>query len=740
MEPLTMPTNHLNLRRGAALVCAIGALALPAVRALADDASTEADAFPTYESYIKVSGQAPSITGDAAAFATRTGAPATGSAGIEDLYYTKDVSDNSTVTIDGHALGGTDDYLASFKLDNDKLGTFDTGYSRFRTFYDGIGGFFPLADQFERWSTEDLHVDRSSFWVNLKLAMPDKPVLTISFRDDIRDGMKDSSEWSPIVNPNAVIVGGKLVGTAAPSNTPYIAPTVMNIDEHHDTLNVELTANAGNTTETLKGTLNTIDNIDGHSYVKYPNSTVTADPHVTVQDDLESRRTTNIRVTNLTETKFNDQLAFDTGLSYSQLASANGGEWITPTYSSTANAVYNADTAAAIFGGSHVYDYTANASLDYTPTADWLASVAYRQEYDVNSSAGGFLNTSLTSTAKTISAANTITKDELTYSHFDEHIGTPEVSLQYRGIQNLDLYASFDDRVNKAGQHWINPYAAITTTGLGAPVLAGAPSSSVFFQDGNQDNENIKFGANWNALGTLTIRAEVYRKDDENKYIGSDAIVGTGSYGTFFANDYTFTGAKISVILKPLPGVSFSTRYQPESGMMAVTANATAGGNGNEVTSGRVRTQMISETANWTPTRNIYLQGNVNLVYSYIQTAYPVVVVSTTTNIPTPIQNANNNYIAGSGICGFVVDKKTDLQLKFTWTQANDYNPQIALGGQAYGSGFTEQSETAGLKHLFNNRLQGELRVGYLRRTDATTGGFTNYRGPLAYASITYSL
>jgi len=31
-------------------------------------------------------------------------------------------------------------------------------------------------------------------------------------------------------------------------------------------------------------------------------------------------------------------------------------------------------------------------------------------------------------------------------------------------------------------------------------------------------------------------------------------------------------------------------------------------------------------------------------------------------------------------------------------------------------------------------------KVGYLRRTDATTGGFTNYHGPLAYLSLEYKL
>jgi hypothetical protein len=733
--------NFLTLRRGATLACAAAVAAFPIVRAAADDTSAQADAFPTFDNYIKLSGLAQSLDGDPAAYAARTGTPSTGSVGIEDLSYSKDLSDNNTLSINGHALAGTDDFLGKVSLDSTNLGSADTGYSRFRTFYDGIGGFFPLSDSFERWDPESLHVDRSSYWVNLKLAMPDRPVFTISFRDDIRTGMKDSTEWAAAINPDAIVNSkGVIVGTALPANTPYIAPNVLLLDEHHDTLATSMVATLGSTTETLRATIDAVNNLDSRDYVKYPDSTVVADPAVTVQDDQEARRSTSFRLVNETETRLNDRLSVNTGLTYSQLSSANGGSWITPTYSSTANAVYMAETAADIYGGSKIYDYVGNISADYTPTGDWRAEVAFRQEYDVTASGGGFTNTTLATGSKTTAAKNITTADELTYSHYDEHAGTPEVSLQYLGIRNLTLYASFDDRIDKAGQHWINPYAAVTTTGAGVVTDAGAPIGSVFFQDADQDNENLKVGANWNAFSALTVRAEVYRKDDENRYIGSDQISGTGSYGAFFANDYTFTGGKFSVVLKPLPGLTFSTRYQPESGMMAVTANAAIGGAGDEVTSGKVRAQLISETVDWSPTQRLYVQGNVNFVYSYIQTAYPVVVVSSTTGIPTPIQNANNNYITGSALCGFVVDKKTDAQLRLSWTQADDYNPQIATGGQPYGAGFMEESATAGLKHLFNNRLQGELKVGYLRRTDATTGDFTDYRGPLAYASITYSL
>ncbi|HXQ81015.1 MAG TPA: hypothetical protein VN775_06875, partial [Opitutaceae bacterium] len=501
-----------------------------------------------------------------------------------------------------------------------------------------------------------------------------------------------------------------------------------------------MTATVGKTTETFKVTEDWVNNSDARNYIKYPNSNVIADPTVMVHDDQESRKSTTFQVLNQTETKFSDLLALDTGLTYSHLSSENGGSWITPAYSATANAVYSAMTAGEIYGGSKLDDYVGNIFLKLTPNPNWLADLGFRDESDVIGSSGGFTNTSLNSGAKTLASTNVTTKDELTYSHYSDHIASPEASLQYTGISNLVLYGSFDDRITRGTQHWINPYAAVTTSGTGLVTLASAPIGSVFFQDANQDYEDLKVGANWNESSMLTVRAELYRKDHVNKFIGSNDIIGTASYGGLYVTGYTFTGLKLSVIFKPLPQLSFSTRYQPQSGDMSVLANPVNGGLGNEVTSGKARGQLISESVNWTPNTEVYVQANINVVYNYIQTSYPVVVVSVTPYVPPPIENSNDNYISGSALIGFVLDKKTDAQLEGYWQQATDYNPQVAAGGQPYGAGFEISTLTAGLKHKFSDRLMGEGKVGYIRKTDDTTGGFTNYQSPLAYVAFTYSL
>jgi len=736
-----MQTIFVTLRRSAGLLCAGALLAVPATRLAAADSPTDADAFPDFESYIKIVGQTPFVTGDTAAYANRAGQPSSGSAGIEDLFYTRDLNDSTTLTINGRALAGSDDYLASFKIDEDKVGSIDAGYSRFRTFYDGVGGFFPLGDQFYKLDPEELHVDRSKLWIDLKLALPNKPVFTLSYHNEQRTGMKDSTEWAPVISPTAVVTSKKLVGNAAPANTPYVTPNVMLLDEHHNIFDASMVAKLGDTTETLKATVDTVNNNDSRSYVKYPNSNVIADPTVVVQDDDETRKTNSFRLINLTETKFNEQWALDTSLSFQHLSATDGGFWITPTYSATANAVYNADTAADIYGTSTVDDYSGNLSLEYTPTKDWLLKMAYREEENSIGSDGGFTTTSLSATATSLASKYLTTAQDLSYSNFRDTTETPEFELQYLGIKNLALYGSIDERIDHDNQHWINPYAAVSTSGTGVVTNAGAPICSVFFQEADQNNDNAKLGANWNACSFFSFRAEVFHKDDQNQFVGANSIVGTGSYGALYATGYQLTGAKLTLILKPAPNFTLTTRYQPQTGKMAVLANPVNGGTGyNEVTSGKVVGEMLSETIDWTPTPQVYLQGNVNVVYNYIQTAFPVVVVSTTTSIPTPIENSNNNYVTGSFLTGFVLTHTDDAQIKLTYCRADDYNPQIATGGQPFGAAFLDESATAGLKHKFSKSLIGEAKAGYMRRIDDTTGGFTNYRGPLVYVSLTYAL
>src|SRR5436190_15135593 len=104
-------------------------------------AAADADAFPVLSdsNYIRFSATGSSFNdGSKAAAQRRTQLPSMGAGGIEAFSYGKDIDKVTSWQVDGKALGNSGDYLAQFKMTKNEVGSFDVGYKRYRTFYDGL--------------------------------------------------------------------------------------------------------------------------------------------------------------------------------------------------------------------------------------------------------------------------------------------------------------------------------------------------------------------------------------------------------------------------------------------------------------------------------------------------------------------------------------------------------------------------------------------------------------------------
>ena len=223
-----MKTLFFPIIRSAGLLS--GALLIGAgVTARAADTAS-ADAFPAFESYIKVSGQSQYIDGNQNAYQSRTKQALPGAAGIEDFHYAKDLSKSTTMVIDGKAMAGSEDYLLRSNVTKTNVGSVDVGYKRFRTFYDGVGGFFPLNSEWLPLTRQDLHIDRSKFWVEANLTLPDAPVVTVRYTNELRDGRKDSTIWGSNDLTGLTNTGSEI------SDIRKIVPSYINVGERHERL------------------------------------------------------------------------------------------------------------------------------------------------------------------------------------------------------------------------------------------------------------------------------------------------------------------------------------------------------------------------------------------------------------------------------------------------------------------------------------------------------------------------
>ncbi len=186
--------------------------------------------------------------------------------------------------------------------------------------------------------------------------------------------------------------------------------------------------------------------------------------------------------------------------------------------------------------------------------------------------------------------------------------------------------------------------------------------------------------------------------------------------------------------MKPLPTLSFTTRYILQAGRMDLTDV----GNPNltfypKYNSMGTRIHQFGETVDWTPIRQFYLQANVDFVFNTLHTAYPQ-AGGTANDV---LRNADNNYWTGSVLAGYALDKKTDLESECTYYRANNY--QLLPSSQPYGAGVKDYRLTAGLKYQINEHLIASGKIGYLVSRNDTTGGFTNYTARVAYLSLEHA-
>src|SRR6202030_1859057 len=119
-----------------------------------------------YKNWIEVGVGGTWTSGDRAQFEQQHWLPGSEPyGGITDMHYEHSVGDKATLTIDGHALWDINDYDIKVDLSQPNVGYIRGGYTAFRTWYDGNGGFFPphRGTSFPP-AFDEMHIDRDEVW------------------------------------------------------------------------------------------------------------------------------------------------------------------------------------------------------------------------------------------------------------------------------------------------------------------------------------------------------------------------------------------------------------------------------------------------------------------------------------------------------------------------------------------------------------------------------------------------
>ena len=731
--------NAINsaLRCGACVLATL-ALSLGGVRLQADPSPKQLDAFPLFESYIKVTGQTANVTGDPAAYARRFQKPQDGSYGIEALHLARDLDKETAMEIDGRALSGAEDYLAKVKFTKNEVGSFETGYKRFRTFYNGIGGFFPLNNSFRQLSPAELHTDRAKFWANMKIARPNQPSFELNYSNELRSGRKDTTIWGD------TDLTGIPVSTVSSQNlfsaNRKIVPSFIDLNERQKVLTAVMKHSAGNTEFEVAVTNNRTNFLDTRFINRFPGElksfpAIPTNPASIIPPNLVSNpnrgfdaQGSKANVMNYTgkfETKVGDKVTMFGGLSYQRATADISGDRQITLFVNTGAGVVGAVGGFGTFSTRPPYSYTTvtgntkqnifagNLGVKLEPRKDLLLSLAVKGE-NADTDGTNLVNYLNNLIVQSTGAVTPVIVAAPNFSVRNERSWIPEFTFRYTGVKNLALYGAFDYRATPGKQEG-------TSNGV---TVNAAPSVATMFDTIKLRQGNYKVGANWTVNPALTVRGEFFYKDHTNRY--PDQEVPTDGFGF----GYRFSGTKLTAIVKPDARITFTTRYIQQSGKMNTVVDSAS-----SYDSGDSKNRTFGETIDWNPTNQVYVQANLNVVFATISTAYPR--AGLTAN--DVLRNADNNYVNGSLITGFTVDKNTDAQLQYTYYRADNFNPATIVS-QFYGASTKEYTVALTLKHKFTNRLVGSLKVGYFDSKNGTTGGFTNFRGPMGYLSIEHAL
>jgi hypothetical protein len=710
-------------RRFLVLVCAgtFAATALRAGETTDGKAVTTTEETPEYKNWIELGIGGVITNGDRAQFEQEHRLPG-GEVygGIQDLHFEQTFDKNGLFSIDGHALWDFNDYDITVQLSKPKLGYIKAGFTEFRSWYDGNGGFFPHNDVFFSPPFPEMHIDRGDVWVELGLRVPNWPEITIRYSHEFRQGMKDSTIWGDTT----------LTGLAV-NPTRKIIPSFRDIDETRDIFSFEASKTIGNT-DVLLGmryehnendySLNMERNAGSIGVVPGGQRFVTQ--HQNDDVDLFSGH-------GITETRITDSLWFTTGYSYTTLENDLSGTRIFGTHFDSAfgepvPTLGQRDHAFLdLAGTAQVREHVANANLFWMPVPSLAILTGFRYTHESLDNNSSFLAEEPVRNVPPFTPTN---------PRNGFHYGPPEpgfgerLSDYDRFAERLELrYTGIDNWLFYAEGEWEEEYGQINEN-------QNIDEDVPLDKSTNALGQKYTIGANWYPTMRLNLAGQYY-----HRIASYDEDIVSAAFPRLINQDWNIDDFNVRITFRPkiptcLGTLALVTRYDfvhtSIDGQWEVFSDGELLA---ELQTGEIKKHVISESLTWNPLARFYLQANFSYVFN--QTDTPANNINLDPQTSPTVVNFRNDYWTVTSSIGYIIDDKTDFYADYYFYCANDYfkNAVVAV---PYGLGATEHAASATITRQLTKNMRLLLRYGYFNYRDVTSGGHNNYTAHSLYSGL----
>jgi hypothetical protein len=716
-------------RRFMVLIC-VGAFAATSLRAgeTTDGkaVTTTTEEAPEYKNWIELGIGGVITSGDRAQFEQEHRLPGDQPyGGIQDLHFEGPLGKDGLFSVDGHALWDFNDYDITVQLSKPKLGYIKAGFTEFRSWYDGNGGFFPHdGGTFFPPAFPEMHIDRGDAWIELGLRVPNWPEITIRYSHEFRFGQKDSTIWGDT----------NLTGLAV-NPTRKIVPSFRDIDEKRDIVSLEISKTIG-TTDVLLGMRyehNTNDyslNMErgaGQLPPAVPPPGQQRKVTQTQNDDVDLFSGHGITVT-----RFSDSLWFTAGYSYTTLQNDLSGSRIFGTHWDEAfgepvPTLGQRDHAFIDLAGiAQVKENLVNANLFWMPLQSLVVLTGFRYTHENLDTQSTFLAEEPVRNTPPFTPTNPA-------GGF--HYGPPEPAFGGRTAdydrfaERLELrYTGIKDWLFYAEGEWEEEYGHVNE------FQSIDEAEEPLDKDTNALGQKYTIGANWYPTMRLNLSGQYF-----HRIASYNEDLFSSLHQRLLDQDWNVDDLNVRITFRPkipacLGTLALVTRYDfvhtTIDGQWFFEGETLA-----EEQSGEIKRHVITESLNWNPVARFYLQANFS--YTLNQTDTPANNIDLVPNTSPTVTNFRNDYWTVTSSAGYIIDDKTDFSTDFSFYCANDHFKNAAVA-MPYGLGATEYTASATITRQLTKQMRLLLRYGYFNYRDVTSGGHNNYEAHSIYSGLQY--
>jgi hypothetical protein len=584
-----------------------------------------------------------------------------------------------TLDLEGRVIINDEDYRLRLDITKQDVGFVRAGFTQYRRYFDGTGGFFESFNPQSFTLSGDQHLDIGNIFVDVGLTLPNVPKITLGYERQYREGQKSLLEWG---------------GVTQSTETRKIYPSSKNVDEAVNIFKVG-----------IEHDIKDVHVENQFRYERYDVETKRTDTSL----NLNTSASQTIRVrekydhdaffnTFQLDSHLNEKVYWSVGYLFTTL-DGNGGLGVatTPT-----TGPFDPNWVSRVIDVG-VDSHVVNFNVMFGPFKGLIITAGVQAE---KTDSDGFTDALLTAGAGPTTA-------NLIHSSNDKCSLEETVGLRYTKIPFTTLYA--EARFTEQ-QIDLNERQTVDAV----PDFARKTDADIFRQD-------YRAGFNTSPLRRLTLSGRLRHADYDNDY-GHNVDTAAGYPAFIRSQDFTTDEAMGRLTIRPSSRVSVSLQYQlVATDIRTGTASVPLLAPGGSRLSGNYDASIYSISATVTPLSRLYLTG----LFSFQDTR----TVAFDNKAASVIEYSGNVYTV-VGTAGYALDNKTDVNVEYTYSRSDNFTDNSA-DGLPLGLDYQRHGLIVGLTRKITNHLTARLRYGWYEYNETSTSGISDYIAHLGSASCT---